>query len=431
MYIEIFKSRVQKGVGSIGTESLSEWKRDWKNPSLLLAGIGISNLGDWIYLIALNLMILNMTGSAAAVAGLYMLKPLASMCTSFWSGSIIDRFNKRRIMITLDIVRALLVAIIPFIGSLPLIYVCVFLINMGSSFYFPTSTTYITKLVPKERRKRFNSLHNLISSGSFVIGPAIAGALVYVGSVSLAINMNAFSFLLSALVLFFLPSIEEERASTMEDLSFKMLREDWAVVLSFSKNAAYVMGVYALFEAAMLFTAALDSTEVVFTRRVLGLSEGSYGVLVSIAGVGFILGSVFVTVLTNRWKLKHMIGIGTTMTAVGYLIYSLSSTFLGGSIGVFVLSFALACAHTGFITFYQNNLPVEIMGRVVSVVKVFESVLTMAFILLIGMTVELINVKIAVFSGSVLMLLVSLALLSMTLLPTGHAYYEEKAAKAM
>ncbi|MCF6136663.1 MFS transporter [Alkalihalobacillus berkeleyi] len=393
--------------------------------------MGISNLGDWVYLIALNLMILNMTGSAAAVAGLYMLKPLASMCTSFWSGSVIDRFNKRRIMIILDVIRAMLVASIPFFSSLFIIYVIVFLINMASSFFEPTATTYITKLIPPERRKRFNSLHNLMTSGAFVIGPAIAGALVFIGSAALAIYMNALSFMLSAFVLYFLPSMDMENTTSKDNLSFKMLKEDWGVVLAYSKKAVYVMGVYALFEFALLFTAALDSTEVVFTRRVLGLSEESYGVLVSIAGVGFILGSAFVTIFVYKLKLQHLIGIGTSMTAIGYLIYALSSGFIGGSIGVFVLSFALACAHTGFITFYQNNLPVEIMGRIVSVVSVFNAILTMMFILLISMLVEIIHVKAAVITGSVLMLVVSLVLLTMTLLPRGFTYFKEKTAKAL
>ncbi|WP_425589739.1 MFS transporter [Pseudalkalibacillus berkeleyi] len=391
----------------------------------------MSNLGDWVYLIALNLMILNMTGSAAAVAGLYMLKPLASMCTSFWSGSVIDRFNKRRIMIILDVIRAMLVASIPFFSSLFIIYVIVFLINMASSFFEPTATTYITKLIPPERRKRFNSLHNLMTSGAFVIGPAIAGALVFIGSAALAIYMNALSFMLSAFVLYFLPSMDMENTTSKDNLSFKMLKEDWGVVLAYSKKAVYVMGVYALFEFALLFTAALDSTEVVFTRRVLGLSEESYGVLVSIAGVGFILGSAFVTIFVYKLKLQHLIGIGTSMTAIGYLIYALSSGFIGGSIGVFVLSFALACAHTGFITFYQNNLPVEIMGRIVSVVSVFNAILTMMFILLISMLVEIIHVKAAVITGSVLMLVVSLVLLTMTLLPRGFTYFKEKTAKAL
>jgi hypothetical protein len=59
----------------------------WKHPALLLSGIGISYLGSWIYLIALNIAILNLTGSAAAVAGLYIIRPIAVLITNTWSGS--------------------------------------------------------------------------------------------------------------------------------------------------------------------------------------------------------------------------------------------------------------------------------------------------------------------------------------------------------
>ncbi|MDQ0174771.1 hypothetical protein J2S08_000604 [Bacillus chungangensis] len=69
--------------------------RKWKNPSLLILGIGVSNFGNWIYLVALNLLILERTGSPAAVAGLYVIRPIATIFTNIWAGSFIDRLNKR------------------------------------------------------------------------------------------------------------------------------------------------------------------------------------------------------------------------------------------------------------------------------------------------------------------------------------------------
>lgn len=83
-----------------------------KNLILLISGIGISYLGNWIYLIALNISILNLTGSAAAVAGLYIIRPIAILVTNTWSGSVIDRVNKRKLMIVIDIIRGLLVLLI-------------------------------------------------------------------------------------------------------------------------------------------------------------------------------------------------------------------------------------------------------------------------------------------------------------------------------
>ncbi|WML47028.1 hypothetical protein RCG23_15645 [Neobacillus sp. PS3-34] len=59
----------------------------WKNSFLLISGIGISNLGNWIYLIAINLLVLKLTGSAAAVAGIYIIRPLAMLFTNTWQGA--------------------------------------------------------------------------------------------------------------------------------------------------------------------------------------------------------------------------------------------------------------------------------------------------------------------------------------------------------
>lgn len=125
----------------------------WKNPILLISGIGVSYLGNWIYLIALNISILNLTGSATAVAGLYIIRPIAVLITNTWSGSVIDRVNKRRLMISIDIIRGVLVFVIPFISSLWTIYTVLLLINIAGSFFGPSSSVYITKLVPPVNRK--------------------------------------------------------------------------------------------------------------------------------------------------------------------------------------------------------------------------------------------------------------------------------------
>lgn len=147
----------------------------WKYPFILLIGIGVSNVGEWIYFIALNLIVLDMTDSPLAVSVLYIIKPLASLVTNFWAGSMIDRINKRKLMVFLDLFRAVFIAFLPFMSSISLIYLVVFIINMASSMFGPTSMIYITKLIPQEKRKQFNSLHSLVTSGAFLIGPAIAG----------------------------------------------------------------------------------------------------------------------------------------------------------------------------------------------------------------------------------------------------------------
>lgn len=65
-----------------------------RNALLLLTSIGLTGIGSWIYFIALNLMIFNQTGSAAAVGLLYIIRPAAALLTSFWCGSLVDRVQK-------------------------------------------------------------------------------------------------------------------------------------------------------------------------------------------------------------------------------------------------------------------------------------------------------------------------------------------------
>ena len=107
----------------------------WKFPLLLLGGVGLSNIGDWIYLIALNLIVLDKTGSALAVAVLYMLKPAAALVTNSWSGSLIDRWNQRNLLIGMDILRGLLLVTLPWMDSMAAIYIIVFIVNMSSAIF--------------------------------------------------------------------------------------------------------------------------------------------------------------------------------------------------------------------------------------------------------------------------------------------------------
>ena len=391
----------------------------WKYPSILLFGIGVSNVGAWIYLIALNLIILEMTRSPLAVAALYILKPLATLCTNFWSGSMIDRLNKRNLMVTLDLFRALFIATLPFLSSLWSIYAIVFLINIASSMFEPTSMTYITKLIPVKDRKRFNALRSLIDSGGFLIGPAIAGLLFLIGTPIFAIYMNAIAIFLSGVVTMLMPNLEKHSQAHIidEKLSFEVVKKDWMIVLNFSRRYAYIMFVYFLFGCVMVMTAAIDSLEVAFAKEVLSLSDSSYGFLVGIAGAGIVIGSIVNAMIAHKSSTSLLIGLGSLFVAGGYIVYAFSNTFLMAAIGFFILSFSLAFANTGFHTFYQNNIPVDMMGRIGSIYGLIEAVLVIIATIIVGVAAQLIAIQYVVIIGTIVMLVISIILFSFTIQP--------------
>lgn len=397
----------------------------WKNPLLLLVGIGISNVGAWVYLIALNLIILDMTGSPLAVSILYILLPLAALFTNVWSGTFIDRLNARNLMIFLDFIRALFIFTLPFLDSLFLIYFVVFIINIASSIFEPASMVYMTKLISKTDRQRFNAMRNFIHSCGFILGPSIAGFLFIISSPYLAIQMNSIALFLSAIVLLLLPNAEIQKGRILsEKMKLSLIYNDWKSILKFSRTNMHVTLVYLLFSVMTVFMTALDSLEAAFATEVLSLSESTYGFLVSIAGVGIIGGSLVNAVFANHLKLTTLIGLGAFFTPIGYIIFAFSNDFIGASIGFFTLTFFLSFANTGFLTFYQNNVPVDIMGRFSSILGILEACLIIVCTVTIGLSAELFDIRPIYIIGSFAFLLLGLMINFVISDRSKRSYYE-------
>lgn len=399
---------------------------NWKMASFLLTGIGISRLGDFIYLIAINLIVYDMTGSAAAVAGLWIIGPVTSVLTNSWSGGLIDRKNKKSIMIWTDLARAMGVALIPFLGSIVFIYAVLFLISMAKALFMPASATYIAKLVPIESRKRFNSINSLVTSGAFIVGPAIAGGLFLIGTIETAIYLNAASFVFSAVIIWVLPDMDKDlKSPSVQTSAYETLRDDWKQVIMFAGREVFIISVYGCFLAFGLFSLAMDSQEVVFIQDVVGLTEADYSFLVSISGIGFALGALFITIVSRMLSIKQLMGYGMLLTAVGYLIYALADSFMLVVMGFTVLGIFNAFSSAGYQTFYQNNVPVEIMGRMTSVIGVIQSFAQIILLFGIGVLGDLFPLRYTIVILAVLNLILSLYVCRQLLKPGKQQYFSE------
>lgn len=397
------------------------------DPVFLLLGIGISNLGAWVYLIALNLIVLDITGSPLAVSILYIIIPVATLFTNFWSGSFIDRLNKRNLMMSLDVIRAILIFTLPFIESIVLIYAFVFIINIAGSIFGPTSMVYMTKLIPKGDRQRFNALRNFINSCGFILGPTIAGLLFIFGSPYLAIQLNSIALFISAVIIFLLPNLDVPSGEVIsEKVSIRLIANDWKKVVCFSKSNIYVALIYVLFSGIIVFMSALDSLEAVFATEVLSLSESGYGFLVSVAGIGIIAGSSINALFAKHLKLNILIGAGAIFTPVGYLLFAFSHDFIWAATGFFVLTFALSFANTGFLTFYQNNVPVEIMGRFSSVFGMVEALLIIVFTATMGLSAELFDIRVIYIIGSFAFLILGVVINMIVINKSKRSHYNHE-----
>lgn len=196
-------------------------------------------------------------------------------------------------------------------------------------------------------------------------------------------------------------------------------------MLDFVKKNKYAAGIYTSFLAIMLFCFAMDTQEVVFTQKVVGLSEWEYSLLISITGIGSVCGALLLSVFSDRFSIRYMIVIGLTMMTAGYVIYAFSWSFLSIVTGFVILGFFNVFLNAGMTTFYQNNVPVEIMGRVTSIFQLFQSVFQVLFILLIGIIADLVSLRLTIVTLALLMLGFSLVFALAVLKPRHLKVYRE------
>lgn len=138
-----------------------------------------------------------------------------------------------------------------------------------------------------------------------------------------------------------------------------------------------------------------------------------------------------VSSLLNAWfakvlKINLLIGVGAIITPIGYLVFAFSHSFLTASIGVFIVTFAITFAHVGFLTFYQNHIPVSIMGRFTNLIGMVEAGLTIVMVALIGVFAEWIAIRPVYIFSSVVFLLLGIYIFKVVMNKKKEGFYRDE-----
>lgn len=356
-------------------------------------GFGASKLGSWIYLIALNLLVWHLTESPAAVAGIYIIGPIARILCSFFAGSIVDRTNKRMILIICDVFRAGIVFLMPLLSEIWLIYCLIFLANIAVCFANPSSTFMITKLVLPNDRLRFNAINSMLGSGSFMIGPALSGAIIAMSSTATAMWVNGFMLLFSAFMMYLLPSQEIKSSTQSTVLTLSVIKNDFRTVWAFISQRKSLLKFFVLYSTALMICFSLDSQEMSFLIDFHKVTDSVYGIIVGITGIGAIVGGYLAARFVKKLSLVSYIGLGFTCTLLSYFIFYFSSNLMIAVAAFILLGLFMAFSNAGYATFYQQTIPTEIMGRFGSSLGLIESVMQITLTLIIGFLAKIYTIQ--------------------------------------
>src|ERR687887_448260 len=272
-----------------------------RNFLLLFAGQGVSRLGDGLYTAAVAWLAWSLTPQPGAVALVTVAAYAPTFVATLIGASHADRYDRRRLMIATDVVRAAVVALAPLLlafGALNLtllVVVAVGLALIGAPFA-PARNAMVPQIVPAERLLEANGLLQVAFRAAFFVGPLLLAPLLAVASLQVVLALDGLPFLASAAT----PAAIRVRPAARPEQPIG-LRADLAAGLATLRAQPDVLIVIATFVLALLAASGFLTVGVVaLVGEGLAGNGGDYGLLLGIAGVAEVLGALALARLPLR-----------------------------------------------------------------------------------------------------------------------------------
>jgi MFS family permease len=361
------------GAGSPGTgpegERLYLWVRmNGSGDSLLRnvrfmrlwVGQGISFVGDYVSMVALVILVVEISGSATAVGGVLVARLLPTLASPLF-GVLADRLDRRVVLVASDLARAVLVLGLVFVRDLIALYVLAFLIGLARAFFTPTVRAAFPSVVAEGNLTKANAIISGTFSVSITLGPALGGLLVASVGVNAAFVLDSATYLISAILLsrIPLPRPQGEREGTL----VRELRAGFAYLGRARVPMALVMGAFLL-----NFTTDLTvPAEAFLARETFGAGSVGYGLLVSVWGGGMIVGSALAAVLENRLNLIIIYLVSIFIWGLALVGTGLAPAFVIALGALAVAGVSNGVDNVATDTVLQRRVPDIFLGRVFSV----------------------------------------------------------------
>jgi predicted MFS family arabinose efflux permease len=341
--------------------------------AVLWTASAVSNLGDGVRLAALPLMTAAVSRDPFAVAAVSFAGQLPWLLTSLVAGAIADRLDRRTVMWTVDLFRALLVlglAIIIGAGAFGVGVLCAvaFLIGVGQTLFDNAGQALLPTLVLRTALPSANGrLLTAQSVTTSFLGPPLGGVLFAAAAV-LPFLVDMVSFALAAILVGFLlrpHSVSVTDTTTRPGKS--SLRGDIGEGLRWLARHAVLRSVGVLIAVVNFTQAATQSVLVLFALQELNIGQRGFGALLAVTGLGGLTGGLCGTTLRRWIRPARLFATTILVTAPIFVILGATSSPLVAGLMLGLNSFAGVTASVLLQTLRQSIVPDLLMARVSSV----------------------------------------------------------------
>ena len=343
-----------------------------------------SSLGDWLGLLATTALAQQLSGGSYstanfAIAGVFIARLLPAVFLGPIAGVIADRFDRRKLMVVSDIIRAGLYISIPIVNTYLWLYTAMILVECVTLFWSPAKEATVPNLVGKERLESANQVSLLAAYGTAPIAAILFSLLTLFAnaieslfpftigdSIDIALYVNAISFAFAALTIWGLKEIPKGAAATKakDEGILKSLYDGWKAVSQTKIVRGLVVGMIGAFFAA----GAVIGLARTFVGD-LGGGDAAYGVLFGAVFTGLAIGIAFGPKIFAQFSRRRLFGASLTTAGFFLVLLALIPNLVMAVFTVIILgAFSGVTWVTGF-TMLGMEVQDEVRGRTFAFVQ--------------------------------------------------------------
>ena len=280
---------------------------------LLYATLG-SSFGTLLASVALAIDVKDRTDSGLWVSAVLVVEFLPTIVVGLFFGPLLDRLERRSLMIGADVLRAGVFAALPFAGGAPAVVALALVAGLATGFFRPAVFAGVPNLVPEAELAPANALLQGVENASWAVGPLLGGLLTAAAGPAAAYWINAASFVVSALLVRRIPARKLQSEKALTRGHWRDLADGFVAVM----RSRPLLAVLVAWGVAELGIGGGNVAEIFLAKNTFRAGDFGYGLLYSAIGGGLVLGSLASTTVLARLGTPTAYGVSLAAMAVGF-----------------------------------------------------------------------------------------------------------------
>jgi len=337
----------------------------------LLGSSLASAVGGSVSGVAVNWLVYHYTGSALDVAYVGLTGIVPGIALGLFAGVFADRYDRRRLMITADVVRmtvmATLAAVLYLTGfSLLLVLGVMTLVYSFSALFTPASQAILPRIVPRERLEGANGVLYATTQMGYTVGAGAGGLTVVLAGAVAGLGINAATYALSALLLFQI-AVEAGRPLRRPEGSKSSFRKEFGEGIEYMRTHRPILEVTVGFLPGNFLFTMVASFFVVYTAAVFGGNPAVFGYLSAGLAGGAVVGALAVPRMRARRFAGLLMGVSVVAQGGAIALLVVGRTLPVSLAGALIAGLCLGLINTVYFSTMQAIVPNEILARVLSI----------------------------------------------------------------